>query len=81
MSLAKAVDAALNEEYKTAFDLWLPLAEEGNAPAQFNVELLYRQGLAVESDIKEAMLYYMPACNQGNHFDLGSFDLSMNQIP
>ena len=36
-TLSKAFDAALNEDYKTAFDLWLPLTEEGNASAQFKV--------------------------------------------
>ena len=33
----EAFKAALNEDYKTAFDLWLPLTEEGNASAQFKV--------------------------------------------
>ena len=67
-TLSKAFKSALNEDYQTAFDLWLPLAEEDNASAQFNVGLLYRLGLHVESDIKEAMRWYKLAGNQGNHF-------------
>jgi NitT/TauT family transport system ATP-binding protein len=42
----KAFNAALNEDYKTAFDLWLSLAEDGNASAQFNIGLLYRHQLS-----------------------------------
>ena len=68
MTFDKAFNATLNQDYKTAFDLWLPLAEDGNASAQFNVGLLYRLGLHVESDIKEAMRWYKLAGDQGNHF-------------
>ena len=67
-AFSKAFDAALNEDYKTAFDLWLPLAEDGNASAQFNIGLFYRLGLHVETDIKEAMRWYKLAGDQGNHF-------------
>ena len=68
MTLSNAFDAALNGDYKTAFDLWLPLAEEGNASAQFNIGLMYRLGLDVETNIAEAMRWYKLAGNQGNHF-------------
>ena len=36
-TLSKAFKSALNEDYQTAFDLWLPLAKEGNGSAQFNI--------------------------------------------
>ena len=35
--LQDAFDAAKRGDYKTAYKLWLPLAEQGNAKAQFIV--------------------------------------------
>ena len=43
-------DAADKGDYKTAFSLWKPLAERGLAEAQFNLGLMYRQGLGVPQD-------------------------------
>ena len=30
-------------DYQTAFKLWLPLAEQGNASIQFNLGLMYKR--------------------------------------
>ena len=37
-------EAATREDYQTAFKLWLPLAEQGNASAQYNLGLMYDYG-------------------------------------
>ena len=35
------VDAYKRKDYKTAYKLWLPLAEQGNAKAQYNLGVMY----------------------------------------
>ena len=53
-----AFDYALKKvnlgRYKEAFDIWLPLAEEGNAKAQNNVGYLYLKGKGVNKDEDKA---------------------------
>ena len=41
------MDAYKRKDYKEAFRLWKPLAEQGVAEAQYNVGLLYRRGQGV----------------------------------
>ncbi len=38
-------------EYATAYRIWKPLAEQGNAAAQYNLGLLYQHGLGVERQL------------------------------
>ena len=49
------VDAYKRQDYKTAYKLWLPLAEQGNASAQYNLGLMYEDGQGVPQDHKEAV--------------------------
>ena len=35
------LDAAQRQDYKTAHRLWLPLAEQGDAKAQYNLGVMY----------------------------------------
>ncbi|HHF0415088.1 TPA: tetratricopeptide repeat protein [Haemophilus influenzae] len=53
-------------DYQTAFKLWLPLAEQGNADAQFNLGLMYYNGRGVKQDDFEAVKWYRKAAEQGN---------------
>ena len=43
-----ALTAAKRREFATALRLWTPLAEQGNAGAQFNIGLIYDNGRGVE---------------------------------
>jgi len=52
-------------DYATAFKDILPLAEAGDARAQFNVGLFYAQGLGVPQDHAEAAKWYRLAASQG----------------
>jgi ATP-dependent protease ClpP protease subunit len=54
------------QQYATALKLWLPLAEQGNAAAQFNVAVLYEKGLGTASDVVEAARWYLKAAEQGD---------------
>jgi TPR repeat protein len=60
------VDAYLSEDYKTAFSEWKPLAEQGNAKAQYNLGTIYEYGFDVLRDPQEAIKWYQKASNQGN---------------
>ncbi|HHF3866549.1 TPA: tetratricopeptide repeat protein [Haemophilus influenzae] len=53
-------------DYQTAFKLWLPLAEQGNADAQFNLGLMYYNGRGVKQDDFEAVKWYRKAAEQGD---------------
>ena len=53
------------KDYKTAHKLLLPLAEQGDADAQFNLGLMYQKGHGVPQDHKEAVKWYRLAAEQG----------------
>ena len=62
--LQDANDAYLKKDYKTAFKLWLPLAEKGNANAQNNLGIMHDKGLGVPQDYKEALKWFRLAAEQ-----------------
>ena len=47
--LEDALRAAQGGDFKTAFELWKPLAEQGNAMAQFNLGVMYDNGEGVSA--------------------------------
>ncbi len=53
-------------DYATALEEWLPVAEQGNAPAQSNLGLMYHKGQGVPRDYAEAAKWYRLAAEQGN---------------
>lgn len=48
-----AVDAYYKEDYKTAHKLFLPLAEQGDDEAQFNLGMMYAFGLGFHKTIRK----------------------------
>ena len=60
------VDAYERKDYKTAYKLWLPLAEQGFAQAQFNLGVMYENGQGVHQDYKEAVRLYRLSAEQGH---------------
>ena len=57
-----------------AYKNFLAAAKEGHADSQFNVALMYEQGIGVSKDEKEAVVWYDKAAAQGNaaaQFNLG----------
>ncbi len=52
--------------YATALREWRPLAEQGNAKAQYNLGLMYRKGQGVPQDDAEAVGWWRKAAEQGN---------------
>ena len=53
-------------DYQTAFKLWLPLAEQGNEDAQFNLGVMYDDGRGVKQDDFEAVKWFRKAAEQGD---------------
>jgi TPR repeat protein len=58
-------DAAYKRgDYKLALRLWLPLAEQGEADAQYKVGTMYDHGFGVLRNCVEAMKWYRKAADQ-----------------
>jgi TPR repeat protein len=58
--------AAEKGDYATALKEWLPLAEQGDAQAQYNLGLMYNIGQGVPQNYQEALRLYSLAAAQGN---------------
>ena len=72
------------EDYESAFQLWQPLAEQGDAPAQFNLGVMYSQSHGVPQDYVEAMKWYRRAAEQGYapaQFNLGNMYNEGHGVP
>jgi TPR repeat protein len=52
-------------DYATAVKEWRPEADEGDAPTQYNVGLLYFDGHGVPQDYAEAAKWFRRAAEQG----------------
>ena len=50
---------------RQAFEKWKPLAEQGDAEAQFHLGEKYDTGLGVTQDDKEAVKWYRLSAEQG----------------
>ena len=61
-----ALEAAQQGDFATALSIWRPLAEQGNAAAQFNLGLMYEKGDGVRKDEQEAARWYYKAALQGH---------------
>lgn len=60
------LDAYNAEDYATAMREWLPLAETGQAEAQYYLGELYRVGDGVVQDFSQAVKWYRRAAIQGH---------------
>jgi TPR repeat protein len=59
-------EAFRNKDYPRAFREWKVAAEAGQAEAQFDLGVLFAQGLGVQRDLTEAARWYQKAADQGN---------------
>ena len=64
-SLSDAQHAYAEGDFSKAVKLFMPLAEQGNAFAQFNLGFMYAKGQGVLQDDKEAVRWYRTAVKQG----------------
>src|ERR1035437_5906403 len=54
------------QDYKTALQFWQPLAEQGNANAQYSLGIMYDNGFGVKKDYRQAVEWFRRAAVQGN---------------
>jgi TPR repeat protein len=55
-----------HENWPAAYKLLLPLAEAGDARAQYEVGMMYMSGWAVKQDYAQAAAWYLKSAQQGN---------------
>lgn len=60
-------------DYANTLNLWLPLAERGDAAAQHGVGNLFNSGLGVPESLDQAVFWYQKAADQG--YAEAQFDL------
>ena len=63
----KGVAAWEGGDYETALHEWTPLAEQGDASAQYNLGALYFNGQGVTQDYAAALKWYTLAAEQGSN--------------
>ena len=64
--LEKAYQAYHSGDFETAIAIWQPLAQAGDAVAQFNLGQMYRLGEGVSQNYREAIRWYTLAAKQGS---------------
>jgi TPR repeat protein len=78
------MDAYKHGDYATALREWRPLAERGDAAAQYNLGLLYDNGQKVRQDYVQARQWYEKSAAQENvdaQFMLGEIYRSGRGVP
>ena len=53
-------------DYEVAYEKLLPLAEAGNPEAQYNLGVMYQEGLVVEQNYGKAVKWFRKAAEQGD---------------
>ncbi|MEM9300808.1 MAG: SPOR domain-containing protein [Pseudomonadota bacterium] len=79
-----AREAVARGDYAAAIEIWSPLAEEGDARAQFALGTLYDKGLGVQQDDVTAARWYRKAADRGlapAQFNLGNAFLNGRGVP
>ena len=67
-SVKAGIDAWQRADYPGAVAIWRPLAEAGDADAQFNLGQAYRLGRGVELNLAAAKIWFERAARNG-HLD------------
>jgi TPR repeat protein len=66
VSFDAAMEAYNGDDYETAYNTLLPMAEDGNDEAQFIVGLMYYRGEFVELDVEKAVYWFKRSARQHN---------------
>ena len=83
-TLDRARAAHSKNDYRTAVRLYLPLAQGGDATAQFNLGVMYDEGQGVPRDDQLAWHWYRKAADQGcaeAEFNIGVMYASGQGVP
>jgi len=77
-------DAYTRKDYSTALKEWQPLAEQGDAQAQYYLGVLYFKGEGVPQDYAQAREWWLKAAAQGHaiaQFNLGVLYMAGKGVP
>ena len=80
----KGFSAYTNGDYETALREWTPLAEQGDASAQYNLGFMYDNGEGVPQDDATAVKWYTRAAEQGDasaQYNLGVMYYNGDGVP
>ena len=61
----EAIDAFKRKDFKTAYELILPLAKKGFSKAQYSLGMMYEKGKGVDKDSDKAKKWFQFAADQG----------------
>jgi Sel1 repeat len=75
-----AVAAHGRGDYATALRLWRPLADQGNAHAQFNLGAMYANGQGVPQDYVRAHMWFNLSAAQGNQGAAKNRDIAARRM-
>lgn len=64
-TLVDGLNAYEQRNYKQAVEIWTVLAEQGDAEAQFNLGVLFKNGIGVTQNDTEAMRWLRKSAEQG----------------
>ena len=70
-----AVAAYNSVDYKAAINIVRPLAEQGNAGAQYKIGVMYANGIGVVKDVEQATSWFLKSAEQGN--DLAQYKVGV----
>jgi TPR repeat protein len=65
-TVEEALAAHAAGDFMKAFDIALPLAEQGDPQAQYGVALMYQNGQGPDQDVAAAAAWYLKAAEQGH---------------
>src|SRR5215467_1923688 len=65
-SVKAGIDAWQRSDYSGAVAIWRPLAEKGDADAEFNLGQAYRLGRGVPTNLAAAKTWFERSANQGH---------------
>lgn len=64
-TVVDGIEAYRSGDYEKAREIWVPLAEKGDAKALFNLGVLYDEGLGVPRDPEKARQFWEKAAERG----------------
>jgi TPR repeat protein len=76
----KGLTAYDSGDFATALREWMPLAEQGDASAQFNLGLMYAKGQGVLQDYVRAHMWWSIAASSGNKTAVKNRDIIAKEM-
>ena len=76
----KGMNAYERGDFTTALRKWKPLAEEGNARAQYWLGSMYKNGRGVPQDDKTALKWYRLSAEQGHALAQNNLELLQKKM-